>query len=387
MDGNKEERYMSKKVYITSLHLKHGGIEMAITLLANALVKRGYEVELLCTYNLGTPVYKLDERVNVLYLTDVHPNRDEFIKTIQNRQIFKAVKHGIYALKVIRLKKVSMTKIIKEIKEGSVIATRNEHAVILSKYGNVGVKKIAQLHQDHKFDKKLVHDFKSNYKNIDYFALLTENLREEVSEMMQQNLKTKCITIPNFLEMQPVTKLVEKENQVIAVGRLHEVKGFARMIRLWKKVSEKHDTILKIVGDGQQRNLLEEIIKKEQLDGKVVLAGELKHDEVMTEMAKSLAYLMTSFSEGFPFVLIEAMQMGLPVVAYDVRVGPRAIVDDKVNGFLIEDNCEELFVEKVDTLLSNEVLRKNMEKSAFEKAKTYSEEIVMDKWIEVIENN
>lgn len=378
---------MSKKVYITSLHLQHGGVEMAITLLANALVKRGYEVEILCTYNLGTPVYKLDARVNVLYLTNVHPNQEEFYNAIKNKRIIEIVRQGIYAIKVLWLKKNTMCKMFKKIKEGSIVSTRNEHSVLLSKHGNTGVKKIAQLHHDHKFDKKLVHDFKYNYKNIDYFALLTENLREEVCAMMQQNLNTKCITIPNFLEMKPVTKPIEKENQVIAVGRLHEVKGFSRMIRMWKKVSERHDTILKIVGEGQERNLLQEVIKKEQLDGKVVLVGELKHDEVMTEMAKSRAYLMTSFSEGFPFVLIEAMQMGLPVVAYDVRVGPRAIVDDQVNGFLVEDNCEELFVEKIDTLLSDEILRKNMEKSAFEKAKTYSEEIVMGKWIEVIEND
>ena len=54
-----------KKVYITSLHLKHGGVEMAISLLANALIKRGYKVTILCTYNFGTPAYKLDERITI----------------------------------------------------------------------------------------------------------------------------------------------------------------------------------------------------------------------------------------------------------------------------------------------------------------------------------
>ena len=53
----------------------HGGVEMAITALSNALVRRGYEVEILCTYNLGTPAYPLDSRVQVRYLTQVRPNR------------------------------------------------------------------------------------------------------------------------------------------------------------------------------------------------------------------------------------------------------------------------------------------------------------------------
>ena len=67
-----------KKVYITSLHMMHGGVEMAITLLANALVEQGYAVEVLCIYNLGNPVYHLDERVKITYLTNVHPNKEEF---------------------------------------------------------------------------------------------------------------------------------------------------------------------------------------------------------------------------------------------------------------------------------------------------------------------
>ena len=127
---------MSKKVYITSLHLQHGGVEMAITLLANALVKRGYEVEILCTYNLGTPVYKLDARVNVLYLTNVHPNKEEFYNAIKNKHIVEIVRQGFYAIKVLWLKKNTMRKMFKKIKAGSIVSTRNEHSVLLSKYGN-----------------------------------------------------------------------------------------------------------------------------------------------------------------------------------------------------------------------------------------------------------
>lgn len=69
---------MRKKIYITCLHLNHGGVEMAITLLANALVKYNYEVEILCTYNFGSPVYPLNKEVKVRYLTDVLPNRESF---------------------------------------------------------------------------------------------------------------------------------------------------------------------------------------------------------------------------------------------------------------------------------------------------------------------
>ena len=129
---------MKEKIYITSLHLKHGGVEMAITMLANALSKRGYEVEILCTYHLGEPAYALDDGVAVTYLTDTAPNREAVKAAVKGRNIIKIVKEGLYAAKVLHLKKSTMKKRIKAVHEGVIIATRNDHAVLLSKYGNKG---------------------------------------------------------------------------------------------------------------------------------------------------------------------------------------------------------------------------------------------------------
>ena len=67
-----------KKIYITSLHMRHGGVEMVISSLANALVRRGFEVEILCTYDFGTVAYPLDSAVKITYLTNVLPNKDSF---------------------------------------------------------------------------------------------------------------------------------------------------------------------------------------------------------------------------------------------------------------------------------------------------------------------
>ena len=144
----------------------HGGVEMAVTLLANAFTEYGYDVEILCTYNLGQPVYKLDDRVKVTYLTDVRPNREEFRAAIKSKNPFKILKEGLYSVKVLRLKKSTLIKKFKEIQDGIIVSTRNEHSVLLSKYGNDGVKKIAQLHHDHLFDRKLLSDFKTAYSLI-----------------------------------------------------------------------------------------------------------------------------------------------------------------------------------------------------------------------------
>lgn len=375
---------MKKKVYITSLHLQHGGVEMAITLLANALSKRGYEVEILCTYDLGAPVYELDKNVKVIYLTELAPNREEFNNAVKNRDVFRVIKQGIYSIKVLYLKKKTMRERIKAITEGTVIATRNEHAILLSKYGKSSVKKIAQLHHDHCFDKKIMHDFKYRYKNIDVFVLLTEWLCQEIKEIMKNNKHTKHIVIPNFLADVDKTDVAERENQVIAVGRMHTVKGFLRMLEIWKEVHTKEKHILKIIGSGEQTEEICEKIKELHLEEQVIMTGALNHEDVMKEMKKSKIYLMTSYSEAFPFALLEAMQAGLPLVSYDVRVGPRAIIQDGKNGYLIPEHDKKMYVEKVESILDNQQLHEMMSKESQVYAEKFSEEQIIKRWLEIL---
>lgn len=372
-----------KKVYITSLHMMHGGVEMAITLLANALVKRGYDVEILCIYNLGEPVYKLEKQVSISYLTKMHPNREEFSLAMHSGNIIAIVREGMYALKVLYLKNKQLIDKIKKIDEGIIISTRNEHSVLLSKYANKNVKKIAQLHHDHNFNTKLLKDFNKRYNNIDVFVLLTDLLKNEIQEVMKNNLHTRCITIPNFLEDFALAFNEEREGQVVAVGRLHEVKGFQRLIEIWKNINER--VVLKIIGDGNERPKLEALINKYNLENKVILTGALDHNSVMKEMQKSLFYVMTSFTEAFPFVLIEAMANGLPIVAYDVRVGPMAIIENNKNGFLVPDENHSEFEKDVKLLIEDSALRKQMSNSALQRSKNFMESNVINMWIDILE--
>ena len=370
---------MNKKIYITSLHLMHGGVEMAITALSNALVRRGYQVEILCTYNLGEPAYPLDSRVQVRYLTGVHPNREEFKQALKQKNIPAIIREGLYAVRVLWLKKKVLIEQFRSIREGIIISTRNEDSVLLSKHGNEGVLKIAQLHHDHCFDKKILRDFARNYQNIDIFTLLTDQLRQEVAEIMKGNHRTKVITMPNFLpEMK--TETAEPTNQAVAVGRLHPVKGFLRLIRLWKPIYERTGTVLKIIGGGEQRQELEQEIAAQGLSEAVILTGMLDHDAVLSEMRKSVFYAMTSHSEGLPLVLIEAMGQGLPAIAYDVRVGPRAVIEDGQCGFLVAENDEKAFAEKAIALITDGQLRTQLSCGALKRSEAFSEEKVLDKW-------
>ncbi len=152
-----------KKITILTLHLSYGGVEKAITNMANIFVDT-YEVEIICTYCLPhTLVYPLDERVKITYLMKDIPNRKAFKESIQKRH--KTLKEGLKSLKILFNKKYLLVKKIKMIKEGILISTRNEDSILVSKYAAKGVYKIAQLHHDHNFEKRYIRAFQKISKH------------------------------------------------------------------------------------------------------------------------------------------------------------------------------------------------------------------------------
>ena len=376
-----------KKVRILALHLAFGGIEKAICSMANLFAER-CEVEIISVYNMpDAPAFPLDERVSVRYLLGDIPNREEWKAALNGRDISGLVRESLRAVRILRDKKRAVIEAIRGISDGVVITTRPEDNVLLSRYGKPGVLKIAQLHQDHAFDPKLVRSFQKDYGGVDVFALLTPGLRDEVRYMLRgHNDHTEVVYIPNFLEHFPEnTDKYPREKTVLSVGRLHEVKRFELLIRLFAALHRQFpDWKLRIVGEGEERGRLEAAIKELHAENYVNLTGRKDADGVEDEMLRASLYAMTSRSEGFPFVLLEAQSCGLPVVAFDVRVGPGFVVQNGVNGYLAADMVYEDFCEKIASLMKDEALRHEMAEAAKARASDFSREKVAEIWYSIL---
>lgn len=93
-----------------------------------------------------------------------------------------------------------------------------------------------------------------------------------------------------------------------------------------------------------------------------------------------LRHAMTSRYEGFPMVLLEAVTMGLPLISYDCHTGPSEIIKNGINGFLIEDENENLYVEKLLELIKDEDLRQRMGKESIKMASSFNIKTIGDKW-------
>lgn len=185
--------------------------------------------------------------------------------------------------------------------------------------------------------------------------------------------------IPNFTVM-PIEKISDGQaKRVIAVGRLEWVKGYDRLIDAWKIVSERYpDWHLDMFGSGTMEQDLKDQQKRLGLEEKLTIHPATS--KINVEYSNSSLYVGTSHFEGFPLVLLEAMQVGLPCIAFDCPFGPSAVIVDGENGFLVPDGRIEELAEKISLLIGNSALRDSFSKSALKKSKEFAVDKVMKQW-------
>lgn len=378
-----------KTISILALHLGYGGIEKAITSLANSLVKtNNYNVEIISIYQIyDEPVFSLDEKVKVRYLLDkkLNPNREEWKRALQRLEPINFAKESLKSVKILYKRKKEIVKYLKESKADIVISTRTTLNEWLGEYGDDNIIKIGWEHNHHHNNMKYATDVIRSAKKLDYLVLVSKDLYRFYNRKML-NYKCKCVYIPNSIDNIPkrMSKLIYKN--LITVGRLAKEKGYLDLLKIYKDLKDRHcDWHLDIVGDGDERKSLEEFIKNNNLESDVTLHGFKNSDEIEKLMQKSSIYVMSSYTESFGIVLLEAMSNGLPCVAFDSAEGAREIITSGRDGYLIRHRNYEAMEKKLLDLMKNEDKRKELGKNGRYKVKNYSSDNMVLKWEKIIE--
>lgn len=136
--------------------------------------------------------------------------------------------------------------------------------------------------------------------------------------------------------------------------------------------------ILDIYGQGQDEDELRNLILENGLKANIIIH---KPDQnIKDRYLESSIFVMTSAYEGLPMTLLEATGLGLPAICYDFPCGPKDVIDDGINGFLISDGDEESFVERLSMLMDDENLRKEIGHNAYEMSVKYGKEVIMNEW-------
>lgn len=174
--------------------------------------------------------------------------------------------------------------------------------------------------------------------------------------------------------------------RVIAVGRLDYQKSFDRLIDVWAKVradKRSEGWTLDIFGRGEWKDMLADRIRQLGLTDSVTLNAPT--DRIADEYAASSMLVMTSHYEGFPMVMIEAMSAGLPVVTFDYKCGPRDIITHNSDGLIVPDGDSDAMAESILALMSDDSRRAALGKRAMSVADRFSEERVMQMWMNLFE--
>ena len=192
------------------------------------------------------------------------------------------------------------------------------------------------------------------------------------------------IVIPNPLWFKTTQFADLKSKKVIAVSRHSYEKGLDRMLQIWQRVVQKHpDWCLEIYGKTNENQEMRDLANALNIGQSVTFLEPVKN--INDKYLEASMLVMTSRTEGFGMVLLEAMALGLPCVAYDCPVGPRSIIINNENGFLVEDGNIDSFVQKIELLIENENLKIKMGKNAKNSVSKYNLETIMQQWKSLFE--
>ena len=280
-----------------------------------------------------------------------------------------------------------MVKYIKSCEADVIISTRDIFNTWTTLYAKENVIKIGWEHNHFHGDEKYATKVVNSAKKLDYLVLVSSSLQKYYKKRLE-NSKCMCIYIPNSIDKIPEKPSPLKAKRLISVGRLSPEKGFLDLVRIYHILYKNHpDWKLDIVGDGVERNLLEEYIKVHNMENYVTLHGYQGRDYINSLMKDSSIYLMTSFTESFGIVLIEAMSYGLPCIAMDSAEGAREIISSGENGYLIKNRNYDGMIKKIEDLIKSREERIRLGKNARKSVEKYTSGKVGEEWFTLIEES
>ena len=359
-----------------------GGMERVLLNKVKYLVeKQGWEVVVVTTDQHGRPsFYPFPDSVRMIDL-DINYSDDNgkpFLKKLagyfRRRQEHKKRLEGLLKKErpdVVDCFYPGECSFVPSLKDGSrKVMELHQSKLFHHQYNRSGLMGLADKVRAG-MDERLVRRF-------DRFVVLTEEDRQMWGEMPGIRV------IPNAANFIAEKYSDCSAKRVIAVGRLDYQKSFDRLIQVWEKVHQQMpDWRLDIFGQGEWKEMLQNMIDERGLNGTVKLNGPTKN--IGQEYSESSMIVMSSHYEGFPMVMIEAMACGLPAVSFDFKCGPRDIIKEGENGLVVKDGDIDGLAKAMMTLMRDDELRRKMGENAKRVVETFSEAKVMDKWVRLYE--
>jgi len=391
-----------KICFITSSIFSTGGVQRVTSVLANELVKYN-EVDIICTsdkYKLNYELYNLNKSINVQINSNLHK------KELISRLICKGLmilnnKTGIFNKNeyVNVLNKIffpgkiqnNFVEYLNSKKYDVIIGVEALYSMLIGSIADkLNAKTIGWQHNSYEayFETKgrycwnIDKMFKINISNLDKCVVLTEHDKRK----FENEMGIRGICIYNPLSFASEQKSSCSNKNILSVGRLvQEQKGLDLLLDAYKIVSIKYPNWkLIMVGDGPDKDKLENKVLELQLTNNVEIKPFTK--DVNYYYLNASIFVSASRWEGFGLVITEAMECGLPVVAF-ANSGPKEIINkNKINGVLVPTKNVKKLALEIISLIENENKRREMSRKAIERAQDFNINRIVEEWKTILNN-
>lgn len=225
----------------------------------------------------------------------------------------------------------------------------------------------------------------ANMEKFDRIVFLTDEQKEDVADQFGESDRYQVIS--HFAEPVSEEKGWESKDSKLAVSiarympqkRIDEaIKAFALVV---KEIPEAE---YHVYGYGPLKEELETMVNQLNLDNHVFL-HDFSHNPTII-FQNAVCSILTSDYEGFGLVLIESLAAGTPIVAYDIKYGPKDIIRNNINGYLVQKGNRTELAEKVMTIMKDPILAKQLSFHAKEVVQRFSYEQYQRQWLHLLES-
>lgn len=367
---------MKKILYNIAGTYRPAGMERVLTNKANWFARNGYEVVIVTTDQKGRkPYFALHPSVRCIDLGIGYEDNN-------GGSLLNKILH--YPVKQLRHRKALKKVLTTERPDITVSMFCNDVSFISGIKD--GSKKVLEVHFSRfkrlQYGRKGLWGFVDRWRSdndvrlarkFNAFVVLT---REDAGYWDTDNIHY----IPNARTFEKVTPAKLENRKVITIGRYAYQKGYDMLIKVWAEVHRQcPDWVLDIIGDGEDRDKLQEMVRSLGLEGSI----NLKHStqDIEKEYLDASIVALSSRYEGLPMILLEAQSFGLPIVSFGCKCGPKDVITDGKDGFIVGEEDIDGMAEKIVTLIRDEGLRKSMGSAALAASERYSEKAVMQQWV------
>lgn len=350
-------RFEHKKVLLVLPTLKVGGMERAMSVIANDFVKMGVDTKFFF-YSKKEHFYTLDNRISCDEPESLPKNK--LLETLYNFHRYR--------------------RLCRSWKPDAVLSF-GQNCNILTMIANFGTRNrlfISDRGNPNSYSKKW---FERNVRRFcsRYLAGIIQQ-SQKAKEVAERELRCKNIAVIG----NPITSLdrslidnAKRENIVVSVGRFIKTKNFDLLIKWFSE--QPTDWKLIILGGDYQYDNCKKLVEELGMVDRIILPGTVNN--VRDYLLKSKIFAFTSTSEGFPNVVGEALAAGLPVVSFDCMAGPAEMITNGYNGYLADDFDKQSFCEHLQYLMNNEVERNKMSNNAIESIEKFDSREIALKFI------